>query len=79
MAMNEGIHLCNTAFHLNICPDLRCGDITYVFFLILLSMQAAECFYFYALSCYMSATVCNITTPIQYIVANLHYACHILE
>lgn len=29
MAMKEVIHLYNTAFHLNICPDLRSGGIVY--------------------------------------------------
>lgn len=34
---------------------------------------------FYALTRYMSATVCNLTAAVRYIVATLHYACHIVD
>lgn len=34
--------------------------------------------FLYALTC-LSATVCNLTAAVQYIVANLHYACHTVE
>lgn len=68
-AMSEGVHLhYDTAFHLNLNVQIWAAE-------------HANCrmfSLFYALTC-MSATVCKLTAAVRYIVANLHYACHIVE
>lgn len=72
MAMKEGLHLSNTALHLNVLEMWQCS-------ICFISKKMAECVLFYALTCNFSAPDCNLNAVAQYVVANLHYACHIVD